>query len=173
VADALSLLTNIVMAWNTAQMQAVIDRWNTRRRQQVPHKLIGRIAPTALRASTSGVSSDSQRAVYWPNPTLSEGRKTGGWRSMIDPLSTRPLGVPKWRQKRPINKSFRTLPQRFACRRRGRCVGIAYSTRRVPDVSKTRNSRPRTSLEGSHAALSCGIWSGQTRTWSPTLATGS
>lgn len=47
-ADGLSLLTNIVMAWNTAQMQAVIDRWNTRRREQVPPKLIGRIAPTRI-----------------------------------------------------------------------------------------------------------------------------
>jgi hypothetical protein len=48
VADALSLLTNIVMAWNTAQMQAVIGRWNTRRREQVPPKLIGRIAPNRI-----------------------------------------------------------------------------------------------------------------------------
>ena len=48
VADALSLLTNIVMAWNTAQMQAVIDRWNHRRREQIPRKLIGRIAPTRI-----------------------------------------------------------------------------------------------------------------------------
>ena len=48
VADAVSLLTNIVMAWNTAQMQAVIDRWNTRRREQVPPQLIGRVAPTRI-----------------------------------------------------------------------------------------------------------------------------
>ena len=31
VADALSLLANIVMAWNTAQMQTVLDRWKNRR----------------------------------------------------------------------------------------------------------------------------------------------
>ena len=54
VADALSLLANIVMAWNTAQMQAVIDRWNNRRRvargqlQGIPNELIGRIAPTRI-----------------------------------------------------------------------------------------------------------------------------
>ena len=54
VADALSLLANIVMAWNTAQMQAVIDRWNNRRRvargqlQRIPNELIGRIAPTRI-----------------------------------------------------------------------------------------------------------------------------
>jgi TnpA family transposase len=48
VADALCLLANIVMAWNTAQMQAVIDRWNTRRREQIPPALIGRIAPTRV-----------------------------------------------------------------------------------------------------------------------------
>lgn len=32
VADALSLLANIVMAWNTIQMQAVLGRWANRRR---------------------------------------------------------------------------------------------------------------------------------------------
>ena len=47
VADALSLLANIVMAWNTAQMQAVLDRW-ANRRQIVPPELLGRIAPTRL-----------------------------------------------------------------------------------------------------------------------------
>ena len=47
VADALSLLANIVMAWITAQMQAVLDRWANRRRV-IPPELIGRIAPTRL-----------------------------------------------------------------------------------------------------------------------------
>ncbi|MEJ8860144.1 Tn3 family transposase, partial [Variovorax robiniae] len=47
VADALSLLANIVMAWNTTQMQAVLDRW-ANRRQIVPPALTGRIAPTRL-----------------------------------------------------------------------------------------------------------------------------
>jgi TnpA family transposase len=47
VADALSLLANIVMAWNTAQMQAVLDRWKNRR-QVFPAELIGRIAPTRV-----------------------------------------------------------------------------------------------------------------------------
>ena len=47
VADALSLLANIVMAWNTTQMQAVLDRW-ANRRQIIPPELIGRIAPTRL-----------------------------------------------------------------------------------------------------------------------------
>jgi TnpA family transposase len=47
VADALSLLANIVMAWNTAQMQAVLYRW-ANRRQIVPPELTGRIAPTRL-----------------------------------------------------------------------------------------------------------------------------
>ena len=31
VADALSLLANIVMAWNTSQMQSVLNRWSNRR----------------------------------------------------------------------------------------------------------------------------------------------
>ncbi len=46
VAEALSLLANIVMAWNTMKMQTVLDRWNTRRSTAVPPELIGRIAPT-------------------------------------------------------------------------------------------------------------------------------
>jgi TnpA family transposase len=37
VADALSLLANIVMAWNTAKMQAIFDRWAlTRLRYPLP-----------------------------------------------------------------------------------------------------------------------------------------
>ena len=47
VADALSLLANIVMAWNTSQMQDVLDRWSNRR-QVIPPELIGKIAPTRL-----------------------------------------------------------------------------------------------------------------------------
>jgi hypothetical protein len=46
VADALSLLANIVMAWNTAKMQAILDHWNVRRSSAVPPELIGRTAPT-------------------------------------------------------------------------------------------------------------------------------
>ena len=43
----MSLLANIVMAWNTSQMQAVLDRW-ANRRQVIPLELIGKIAPTRL-----------------------------------------------------------------------------------------------------------------------------
>ncbi len=46
VADALSLLANIVMAWNTAQMQSVLDRWSQGRGRVVPPELIGHVAPT-------------------------------------------------------------------------------------------------------------------------------
>jgi hypothetical protein len=42
VADALSLLANIVMAWNTAQMQQVLDHWAQRRGGVVPPELIAR-----------------------------------------------------------------------------------------------------------------------------------
>ena len=42
-----SLLANIVMAWNTAQMPGVIDR-SANKRQVVPPELIWRIAPTRL-----------------------------------------------------------------------------------------------------------------------------
>ncbi len=40
VADALSLLANIVMAWNTAQMQTIVDRWNNRRAQSIRPEII-------------------------------------------------------------------------------------------------------------------------------------
>jgi TnpA family transposase len=46
VADALSLLANIVMAWNTATMQAIFDRWAQRRSGAIPPELIARCAPT-------------------------------------------------------------------------------------------------------------------------------
>jgi TnpA family transposase len=46
VGDALGLLANLVMAWNTTQMQAAFDRLNTRKSTAVPLELIGRIAPT-------------------------------------------------------------------------------------------------------------------------------
>lgn len=63
VADALSLLANIVMAWNTAQMEAVLDRW-ANRRQVVPAELIRRIAPTRLEGiNLRGVISLPHRAL--------------------------------------------------------------------------------------------------------------
>ena len=34
------------MAWNTAKMQAIVDRWALRRCGAVPPALTGRIAPT-------------------------------------------------------------------------------------------------------------------------------
>ena len=46
IADALSLLANILTAWNTAQMQHVLDHWAQRRGGAVPPELIGRVAPT-------------------------------------------------------------------------------------------------------------------------------
>ena len=46
VADALSLIANIVMAWTTAQMQKVVDHWNQRPRGKVPAELIEHLAPT-------------------------------------------------------------------------------------------------------------------------------
>jgi hypothetical protein len=44
--DALGLLANLVMAWNTAQMQAAYDRLSARESTTVPPELIRRIAPT-------------------------------------------------------------------------------------------------------------------------------
>jgi hypothetical protein len=42
VADALSLLANIVMAWNTVKMQAIFDRWAQSRSGAIPPELIAR-----------------------------------------------------------------------------------------------------------------------------------
>jgi TnpA family transposase len=47
VADALNLLANIVMAWNTMQLQAVLGRW-ANRRQFIAPELTGKVAPTRL-----------------------------------------------------------------------------------------------------------------------------
>ena len=41
VADASSLIANIVMAWNTAQMQKVVDHWNQEPSRKVPPDLRG------------------------------------------------------------------------------------------------------------------------------------
>ncbi len=47
VADGLSLLANTVMAWNTMQMQAVLNRW-ANRRQVIEADIMAKIAPTRL-----------------------------------------------------------------------------------------------------------------------------
>ena len=46
VADALSLLANPVMTWNTMKVLSVLDQRNARRSTAVPPQLMGRIAPT-------------------------------------------------------------------------------------------------------------------------------
>jgi hypothetical protein len=46
VTDALALLANIVMTWNTARMQSVIDGWKLKRGYVVAPALIAKIAPT-------------------------------------------------------------------------------------------------------------------------------
>jgi hypothetical protein len=47
VADGLSLLANTVMAWNTMQMQTVVNRW-ANRRQVIEADIMAKIAPTHL-----------------------------------------------------------------------------------------------------------------------------
>ena len=47
VADGLSLLANTVMAWNTMQMQAVVNRW-ANRCQVIEADIMAKIAPTRL-----------------------------------------------------------------------------------------------------------------------------
>ena len=47
VADGLSLLANTVMAWNTMQMQAAVNRW-ANRHQVIEADIMAKIAPTRL-----------------------------------------------------------------------------------------------------------------------------
>jgi len=81
VADALSLLANLVMAWNTMQMQSVLDRWNTRRSTAVPPQLIGRIAPTRTEGiNLRGVFSfpiEQYRDQLLPSPPAAKSRDVG------------------------------------------------------------------------------------------------
>jgi TnpA family transposase len=45
ISGSLTLLTNIVMAWNTYHMQAVLDHWITRGKGAVPPDILRSIAP--------------------------------------------------------------------------------------------------------------------------------
>jgi TnpA family transposase len=51
VADALSLLANIVMAWNTVEMQAIFDRWAQLRSGAIPPGIDRAMRPDAYRGS--------------------------------------------------------------------------------------------------------------------------
>jgi len=49
VADASSLLANIVMPWNTTQMQRVLDHWRQRRGGATPaERYAAQILPSAV-----------------------------------------------------------------------------------------------------------------------------
>jgi hypothetical protein len=48
VTEALALLANIVMAWNTDQIQSVSDGWKAQRGCEVRPELIAKVAPTRL-----------------------------------------------------------------------------------------------------------------------------
>jgi hypothetical protein len=96
VADALSLLANIVMAWNTAQMQAVLDRW-ANRRQIVPPELTGRIAPTRLEGiNLRGRLPLPAGALRRPDPAVTNCSENECWRlkSTTQTGAQRPIGRP-------------------------------------------------------------------------------
>jgi TnpA family transposase len=82
VADALSLLANLVMAWNTMKMQSVLDNWNARRSTVVPAELIGRIAPTRTEGiNLRGVFTfpiEQYRAQLLPSLPAAKSRALGG-----------------------------------------------------------------------------------------------
>ncbi len=82
VADALSLLANLVMAWNTMKMQSVLDRWNTRRSTAVPPGLIGASPRRAPRLSTCGgvftFPIEQYQAQLLPSLPAAKSRAFGG-----------------------------------------------------------------------------------------------
>ncbi len=82
MADALSLLANLVMAWNTMKMQSVLDRWNTRRSTTVPPGLIEHIAPTRTAGiNLRGVFTfpiEQYQAQLLPSPPAAKSRAFGG-----------------------------------------------------------------------------------------------
>jgi TnpA family transposase len=45
---ALALVTNLVMAWNTHQMQATLDRWRTSGERKVDAVILSHITPTGF-----------------------------------------------------------------------------------------------------------------------------
>jgi TnpA family transposase len=80
VADALSLMANIVMAWNTSQMQAVLDRWSNRRqvipprwktlaclRQESQHETPQEIHPNPTSGRAAGPAYRERRSGYLGN----------------------------------------------------------------------------------------------------------
>ena len=66
VADALSLLANSLMAWNTTKMQADLDHWGTPASNAVPPELIGRSAPTRKEGINLAAYSGSDRRLRRP-----------------------------------------------------------------------------------------------------------
>ncbi len=82
VADALSLLANLVMEWTTMKMQSELDRWNTRRSTAVPPGLIGRIAPTRTEGiNLRGVFTfpiEQYQAQLLPSLPAAKSRAIGG-----------------------------------------------------------------------------------------------
>lgn len=101
VADALSLLANIVMAWNTGQMQTVLDR-QVKRRQPVAPESFGRIAPTRLEGiNLRGVFRfPVERYVgqLLPSPKL---HPKQALRAEIE-LAMTPFAVDRWPNRNPL-----------------------------------------------------------------------
>jgi len=84
--DALSLLANLVMAWNTMKMQSVLDQWHARRSTAVLPELIGRIAPTRTEGiNLRGVFTfpiEQYRAQLLPSLPAAKSRAFGGYMTL-------------------------------------------------------------------------------------------
>ncbi len=62
VAESLRLMGNIVMAWNTSQMQAALDRWSNRR-QVIPPGIdrhAGQVLPSWPNAPITGTNGSAR-----------------------------------------------------------------------------------------------------------------
>ena len=128
VADPLRLLANIVMAWNTAKMQAIFDRWARRRNGAIPPELIARCAPTR----TEGINMRGifrfpielyleQLLPSWTRPKILEVKSGSNYRELLQQNQVRPVVRPftvrsqshRPRTLRPrIRRSFRARKSR-------------------------------------------------------------
>ena len=95
VADALSLLANIVMAWNTRQMQSVLDRW-ANRRQWCRQSSSGGWRRRAWKGSTCAGLPLPAGALRGPDPAVTNRGENKRRRLRLTPQTgaQRPIGGP-------------------------------------------------------------------------------